>query len=319
MNTGEISFPHLGLYLSNVPRGFTVFGFFIALYAVVIVCGMFLGGCIAAHCAKKEGHDKDLIWDFFVVAIVCSVIGARIYYVAFEWEHYKNDLLSILNLRQGGLAIYGGVIAAFLTIVVYCRVKKLNPWMLADYCMVGMILGQAIGRWGNFFNREVFGEYTDNFLAMRLPIADVRARDITDALASHIGAGENFIQVHRTFLYESLWNLLIFGGLLFWRSRRKFHGEVALFYLGGYGLGRFFIEGIRTDTLFWPGTTVAVSQVLAAILFVGSVAADITIRLLIRSGKIRPELYPGRVQSGTADPAADPKEGTGEEPKAESK
>ncbi|MCR4791129.1 MAG: prolipoprotein diacylglyceryl transferase [Lachnospiraceae bacterium] len=289
MNPTDISFPHLHLYLHNVPQGINVFGFEIKLYAIAVVLGMFAGGSLAAWIAKREGWSKEIIWDFFYYGVFFGVLGARIYYVIFSWDYYKNDFIQVFNIRQGGLAIYGGVIAAFLTVFIYCRVKKLSGLRLLDTCVPGLILGQAIGRWGNFFNREVFGEYTDNVLAMRLPISAVRTRDISEGLMAHIGEGENFIQVHPTFLYESLWNIGVVVLLVcFGQSKlRRFYGEIALLYMAGYGLGRFWIEGIRTDTLFIPGTTLAVSQVLALVMLVGSIIADVVIRYLMSQGKLK--------------------------------
>lgn len=285
MEAMDIVFPNLGIYLHNMPKGFSIFGFEITLYGVLIGIGMLAGILLAAHQAKVAGQNPDIIWDFAIYAIVFSIVGARLYYVAFEWDVYKDDLLSIFNTRQGGLAIYGGVIAAFLTLFIYAKLKKQNPFWIMDACVPGLILGQAIGRWGNFTNREVFGEYTDNLFAMRLPIEAVRARDISENVASHIVEGTNYIQVHPTFLYESLWNVGVLVFLLLYRKHKKFEGELALYYLAGYGLGRAWIEGIRTDTLFIPGTTVPVSQVLAIVLFAGAMLADISIRLWRRKKK----------------------------------
>mgnify|MGYP002510739195 CR=1 FL=1 len=282
MDLMDIAFPHMGIYLRNVPKSFSVFGFEIALYGVIIGLGVLAGILMAAKWAKVTGQDPDIYWDFAIYAVIFSIIGARIYYVIFQWDHYKNNLLSIFNLRQGGLAIYGGVIAAFTTLFIYARCKKQNAFRMADTGVLGLILGQAIGRWGNFTNREVFGEYTDNFLAMRLPIEAVRPGDISENLAAHIVEGTNYIQVHPTFLYESLWNLGILAIMLVYYKHKKFEGEIALLYLGGYGLGRAWIEGIRTDQLFIPGTQVPVSQVLALVLFAGSLIADIAIRSHIK-------------------------------------
>ena len=278
MGNMDIAFPNLGIYLRNVPKSFTVFGFQIALYGVIIALGVLAGVLLAAHVAKLEKLDADVIWDFAIYAIVFSIIGARIYYVVFRWDAYKDNLLEIFNLRNGGLAIYGAVIAAFLTLWIYCRRKKQSFLQLADICVPGLVLGQVIGRWGNFTNREVFGEYTESLLAMRLPTQMVRSGDISEKIAAHMAEGTNYIQVHPTFLYESLWNLALLALLLLWRKHKKFEGEQWLLYLGGYGLGRAWIEGIRTDTLFIPHTTVAVSQVLAVVLFVVSLAADLFIR-----------------------------------------
>ncbi len=284
MDLMDIAFPNLGIYLKNVPKGFSIFGFEIALYGVIIGIGVLCGIMIAARQAKVSGQDPDLYWDFSIYAVIFSIIGARIYYVVFAWDQYKDNLLDIFNIRKGGLAIYGGVIAAFTTLFIYAKIKKQNALRMADTGVVGLILGQAIGRWGNFTNREVFGEYTDNLLAMRLPIGAVRSSDISETIAAHIPEGANYIQVHPTFLYESLWNLGILAIILLYWKHKKFEGEIALLYLGGYGLGRAWIEQIRTDQLFIPGTTVPVSQVLAIVLFVGSVVCDLVVRK--RIGKI---------------------------------
>lgn len=282
MDVTDIAFPHLGIYLNNVPKSFSVFGFQIALYGVIIGIGVLCGVMMAAYVSKKEAMDSDLIWDFAIYAIIFSIMGARIYYVVFQWDMYKGNPISVFNLRNGGLAIYGAVIAAFLTLFIYTRVKKQSFLQMVDVCVPGLILGQAIGRWGNFTNREVFGGYTDNLVAMRLPIDAVRSRDITADVAAYIADGTNYIQVHPTFLYESLWNLALLCLMLIYRKHKKFKGEIWLLYLGGYGLGRFWIEGIRTDQLYLMGTTLPVSQLIAIICVVAAVAADIAVRIRLR-------------------------------------
>ncbi|MCI8528643.1 MAG: prolipoprotein diacylglyceryl transferase [Lachnospiraceae bacterium] len=284
MNVGDIAFPNLGIYLKDVPKSFNVFGFEIALYGLLIGLGVLSGILMAAYIAKATGQNPDVYWDFAIYAVAFSVVGARIYYVIFSWEYYKDNLLGIFNLRNGGLAIYGGVIAAFITLFVYCRIKKQNPLLMGDTAMPGLILGQAIGRWGNFTNREVFGEYYDGLFSMQLPVEAVRARDISENIAAHIPEGANYINVHPTFLYESVWNLLVMTALLIFRKHKKFDGELCLLYLGGYGLGRFVIEGIRTDTLFVPGTTVPVSQVLALLMVFFAIGIDLRMRLKLKKG-----------------------------------
>ena len=279
MNAGDIAFPNLGIYLRDVPKSFSIFGFEIAFYGLLIGIGVLAGILMAAHMAKVTGQNPDEYWDFAIYAVLFSIVGARIYYVVFAWDYYKDDLPGIFRLRNGGLAIYGGVIAAFITLFVYGRLKKRNPLLMGDTCMPGLILGQAIGRWGNFMNREVFGEYYDGLFSMQLPVEAVRARDISENIASHIPDGANYINVHPTFLYESVWNLLVLTALLTFRKHKKFDGELCLLYFGGYGLGRFVIEGIRTDTLFIPGTSLPVSQVLALLMVIFSVAADAVVRV----------------------------------------
>lgn len=278
MDIKDIAFPNLGIYLRNVPKSFSVFGFEIALYGVFIAIGVVAGIFMAARMAKASGQDPEVYWDFSFFAVIFSIIGARIYYVIFYWELYKDNILSVFNIRQGGLAIYGGVIAAFITLFIYAKRKKQNAFVMMDVGVYGLVLGQIIGRWGNFTNREVFGEYTDNLLAMRLPIEAVRMEDISENIASHVISGSNFIQVHPTFLYESLWNVGVLVIMLLFRKYKKFEGEIALVYLGAYGLGRFWIEGIRTDQLYIPGTSLPVSQVIAMACFVLAIGADIVIR-----------------------------------------
>lgn len=285
MNSGDIAFPNLGIYLKNVPVSFSVFGFQIAWYGLIIGIGVMAGLLMAAHVAKKTNQNPDDYWDFAIWAVIFSVIGARIYYVLFSWKDYKDNLIDIFKFRNGGMAIYGAVIAAFVTLFLWCRIKKKNPLLVGDTCMPGLILGQAIGRWGNFMNREVFGDYYNGLFSMQIPVTDVRDRsDITEKIASHIPEGANYINVHPTFLYESVWNLLILFLLLIWRKHKRFDGELCLLYLGGYGLGRFFIEGIRTDTLFLPGTTLPVSQVLALIMVLFSLITDIAVRISLKKG-----------------------------------
>lgn len=285
MNAGDIAFPNLGIYLKDVPKSFSVFGFEIAFYGLIIGIGVLAGILMAVRMAKVTGQNPEDYWDFAIYAVFFSIVGARIYYVIFAWDFYKNDLLSIFKVRNGGMAIYGAVIAAFLTLFVYCKLKKKNPLLMGDTAMPGLILGQAIGRWGNFMNREVFGEYYDGLFSMQLPVAAVRSRDISDNIASHIPEGANYINVHPTFLYESVWNLLIMVLILAFRKHRKFDGELCLLYLGGYGVGRFIIEGIRTDTLFIPGTEIPVSQVLALLMAVFALGADIAVRIKIKKRK----------------------------------
>ena len=275
--TTSINFPNLGIHLENVGKTITVFGFDIAYYGIVIGLGVLAGILIAAFLAKKTGQDPDTYYDLALYAVVLSVIGARIYYVLFSWDSYKHDLLSIFNIREGGLAIYGGVIVAIITVYVYAKVKKIPFGLLTDTAGPGLILGQIIGRWGNFFNREAFGEYTDSLLAMQLPIDAVRNSDITEKMMEHVEVidGIRYIQVHPTFLYESLWNVCILTLMLLWIKHKKFDGQVFLIYLFGYGVGRFWIEGLRTDSLMLFGTGLRVSQALALVLAVGAVVINI--------------------------------------------
>ena len=270
--TMNINFPNLGIYLENVGKTVSVFGFEIAFYGMIIGLSVVAGILMASYMAKKTGQNPDIYYDLAIYAVIFSVIGARLYYVIFSWEYYKDDLLSIFNLREGGLAIYGAVIAAVITVAIFCKIKKLSFGLLADTAVPGLVLGQLMGRWGNFFNREAFGEYTDSLFAMQLPLDAVRNSDVTDMMRRNIEVIYEicYIQVHPTFLYESLWNVGVLVVLLWWRKYKKFDGELLLMYLFGYGVGRFWIEGLRTDQLLIPNTGIAVSQVLALVLVVVS-------------------------------------------------
>ena len=282
MGEMDIAFPNLGIYLTNVPKTIMIGSFGIAIYGVVIAIGMLLGLTLSSKVAARTGQDPDVIWDLGPALLFFSVLGARIYYVIFMWDMYKDDPLQIFNLRGGGLAIYGGIIAGFITIYVYCKVKKQKFPLVLDTVMYGLLVGQILGRWGNFFNREVFGEYTDNLLAMRIPVSMVRERDISASIAAHMTEGTNYIQVHPTFLYEGMWNLMLLIFLLLYLKHKKFDGEIALLYFAGYGIGRAIIESIRTDQLFITGTTIPVSMALGIAMAVVSIAADIVIRAKMR-------------------------------------
>ncbi len=278
MGDMDIAFPNLGIYLRNVPKTIMIGNFGIALYGVVIAIGMILGLTLAARLMKKIGEDPDTIWDLAAYLIIFGIMGARIYYVIFMWDYYKNDPIQILNLRGGGLAIYGGIIAGVVTLWVYCKVKKKSLPVVLDCVVCGLLVGQILGRWGNFFNREVFGEYTDGLFAMRIPVSMVRERDISPLIASHMTEGTNYIQVHPTFLYEGMWNLMLLILLLLYLEHRKFNGEVALLYFAGYGIGRAIIESIRTDQLYITGTNIPVSMVLGIAMAAVSICAILVIR-----------------------------------------
>ena len=280
MNSAEIAFPNIGIYIPHLPKGITIGGFTIAFYGMIIAAGMLSGLWLACHQAQRTGQKKEVDTDFAIYAIIFSLIGARLYYVAFSWENYKDDLLQIFNTRGGGMAIYGAVIAAILTAIIYCKVKKYNFFLLADTAVGGLVLGQIIGRYGNFFNREAFGEYTNSLFAMRLRVDQVNPANITELMKSHMTTvdGVQYIQVHPTFLYESLWNILVLVLILVFTTKKKFNGEIFLLYLVGYALGRVWIEGLRTDQLQIGSTGIAVSQVLSGAIVIVGVVVWICVR-----------------------------------------
>ena len=282
----EINFHNLGIYLDHVGKNISIFGFSIAYYGIVIVTGMMIAIWIAQREAKRTGQNPEQYLDLAMIGIAAGILGARIYYVIFAWDYYKDDLLSIFNIRQGGLAIYGGIICACIAVVIYSRKKKQNFGLLMDTASMSIVFGQIMGRWGNFFNREAFGDYTNNLFAMQLPVSAVRANEITQKMWDHVVTvnGVEYIQVHPTFLYESLWNVGVLLFLFWFRKRKKFNGEVFLMYLIGYGLGRIWIEGLRTDQLLLPVVGLPVSQLLSGCLVVGCTILVVWKRKKISSG-----------------------------------
>lgn len=276
----NINFPNLHIYLEHVGKTISIGGFEIAYYGLTLATAMLAGLLVALYEAKRSGQKQDDYFDLAIIAIICSLIGARIYYVVFAWEKYKDHLLDIFNIRQGGLAIYGGVIAAIITTYLFCKKRKMKFPLVCDTAGLGLVTGQIVGRWGNFFNRECFGGYTDNLLAMQLPVDAVRSAEITESIAAHILTvdGVDYIQVHPTFLYESLWNLALLVFLLWYIRRKKFDGEVFLLYLFGYGVGRFWVESLRTDQLLIPGIGIPVSMVVGAVMAVVSAVWIIVMR-----------------------------------------
>lgn len=247
----EITFPSLGLRL-NPSTGFSIGVLNIKWYGVVIAFGLLLAVLYACRRCKEFGIAVDDLTDGVLAIVPFAVICARAYYCVFNWSQYRDNPVSCLYIWQGGLAIYGGVIGAIIGIAVFCKIKKINMAAVLDLTMLGFLIGQSIGRWGNFFNREAFGYETDSFLRMGL------LNPATGVVTYY----------HPTFLYESLWNLVGFVLLHVMSKRRKFDGQVALGYAVWYGLGRAWIEGLRTDSLYLGNTGVRVSQLLAGISFV---------------------------------------------------
>ena len=285
----SINFPNLHIHLDNVGKSIMIGDFAIAYYGLCIGIGMLGAIMLAEHLAKKTGQDSDRIYSIAMVGILAAIVGARLYFVAFQWDYYKQDLARIFNLREGGLAIYGGILGAVLAVFIYTRIKKWKLGPIADVAAPAIALGQCVGRWGNFFNREAFGGYTNNLFAMQIPVSAVRSGDITPELYQNavVVDGITYIQVHPTFLYESLWNLGVMLLLILYIKHRKFDGEVFLLYLAAYGLGRVWIEGLRTDQLLIPNTTIPVSQLLAAIMIVGATAWIVIKRILNKKNNYR--------------------------------
>lgn len=247
MNYTEISFPSLGITV-DPDKVLQIGPFEIHYYGLLIALGLMLAIVYACRRSKQFGLVADDILDGVLCIVPFAVLCARLYYVVFQWDSYKDDLWSIFAIWEGGLAIYGGVIGAAIGIIVFAKVKKVNVFAVLDITSLGFLIGQSIGRWGNFINREAFGAETDSFFRMGL------LNETTGVVTYY----------HPTFLYESVWNLCGFVLLHFLSKKRKYDGQIALGYLAWYGLGRAMIEGLRTDSLYWGNTDIRVSQVLAA-------------------------------------------------------
>lgn len=254
MNYTTITFPGLGLEL-NPGKFITLGPLTIHYYGLIIAFGLVLAVVYASRRSRQFGLTEDDLLDGVLWVTPFAILCARAYYCAFEWKQYAADPISVLYIWNGGLAIYGAVLGAIVGILVFCKVKKVNAWAVLDLISLGFLIGQGIGRWGNFFNREAFGAPTDSFLRMGL-------------LNSVTGEFEYY---HPTFFYESVWNLAGFVLLHFLSKKRKYNGQVALGYAAWYGLGRAFIEGLRMDSLYWGDFRV--SQVLAAVSCLAAVIA----------------------------------------------
>ncbi|MEZ0535656.1 prolipoprotein diacylglyceryl transferase [Caldicellulosiruptoraceae bacterium PP1] len=246
-----ITFPGLGLKFEINPIAFSIFGIEIRWYGVIISIAFLLGFLLALYNAKKQDFNIEYIYDVVLISTPFAIIFARLYYVVFNFDFYKGNIKEILSIRHGGLAIYGGIIGSLISAFIYSKIKKISLLKLLDICAPSLILGQAIGRWGNFINQEAYGTQTD--LPWRMGVYDINLN--------------KRIEVHPTFLYESVWNFIVFIILfLFFNKKRRFDGQIFLYYIILYALGRFFIEGLRTDSLMIGNYRI--SQVVSIILFI---------------------------------------------------
>ena len=295
---GTISFPGLGLSFNPSRVAFSIGSKPIYWYGIIIAVGFLLAVYYAMKRADQFGLTQDNIIDMLICTVPLAIIGARAYYCLFSWDLYKDDPIRVLYIWEGGLAIYGGVIGAVIGLFLYTKVKKVKTSALLDVGGLGLLIGQSIGRWGNFMNREAFGAQTDSFLRMGL----------TDANGATI-------YVHPTFLYESVWNAIGLLILHFYSKRRKFDGQIFLMYLGWYGLGRMFIEGLRTDSLYVGASNLRVSQLLAGICFL-AVVIFLVYDKIFREHDPR-DLYVNQVAQRKAAEAVEATEAAAEETASE--
>ena len=286
---GAIRFPNLGFEVF-VEKNFSIGNFEIAFYGITMALSMIFGAIIAYYEAKKTGQKVDDYIDYTLFGIIGGIIGARLYYVAFQWDEYKDNLKEIFNLRAGGMAFYGSAIGAILVAIIFCKIKKMKFWKFTDTAVFGLLLGQIIGRWGNFFNREAYGTFKYTVLsksidfsnvgifkkfAMEIPLED--AAIVKNTIERVTEKGITYVHVVPTFLFESVLNLVLLLILTFTKKKKKFNGEIFCRYLMGYGLIRFFIEGFRADQLTFHG--IAVSQALSLAMFVVGLVVTLVLRI----------------------------------------
>lgn len=279
--TEVLSFPALGLSFNINRVAFQIGPFTVYWYGILIAIGVALALTYAMSKARKSGVHPDRFIDVIMGGFVGGIIGARLYYVVFEWDYYKENLGEIYKIWNGGLGIYGGLIGALLVAFLMCKWRKVKVLPVFDLASMGFLIGQSIGRWGNFFNIEAFGSNTNLPWGMTSDKIMYFLAANADKLKEQ---GVNIVindPVHPTFLYESLWCALGFVLLNFYFKRRRFDGEIFLLYTAWYGFGRFFIEGLRTDSLVIGA--VRVSQVLAAVLMFAAIIIEIIVRYRIAS------------------------------------
>ena len=279
----EIVFPHLGFDVHVKSTAFSIFGLDVQWYGIMIVIGILLAMTFAYRNMRRVGIDSDRATDAIIGGILGALVGARAYYVIFNWDEYKDDLPSIFNTREGGLAVFGGLIGAVIVGGIICKIRKVKFLPMMDLCGVGFLIGQCLGRWGNFFNQEAFGKNTDSLFCM----SGGRVQQWIALNYNTLGSYNEGVTmdaayaVHPCFLYESAWCLLgaVLLGITLYKWR-KFDGQIILMYMIWYGFGRFFIEGLRTDSLTIG--SLRVSQALSAVICVASL-----IILIVKLGKVK--------------------------------
>lgn len=291
----EIQFPKLGWTFRIDPTAFKIGSLEVQWYGLIITLGLILAFIYCFPKMKRFGLDSDRTIDAVLGGIIGGLVGARLYYVIFNWDQYKDDLKSIFNTREGGLAIYGGIIGALAVGLLICKIRKVKMLPMLDITCIGFLIGQGVGRWGNFVNQEAFGGKTDSFLGMTGGRIQEYIFENSASLGGSLTAEGSGIMnlelypVHPCFLYESVWCLLGFVLLAFWSKRRKYDGQLLLMYMAWYGAERFFVEGLRSDSLYIG--SIRVSQALSALIFVVSVILQIVMFSRIRRDPERYVLY----------------------------
>lgn len=256
-----VRFPNLGFLFEYEDRTFSVLGFDITIYGILMAVSLLIGLGMILLCARWQKLNLNLCLGASISALVGGVIGGRLYYIAFSWSQFSGKSWKILcDIRSGGMSIYGAILGGVLVAALFCRLSRTSFWKMADIVCMGLLSGQIIGVWGNFFNREAFGEYTDSLFAVGLPMDSVQKSAVTKLMKQHLVTFRDmdYIQVHPLFFYESLWCLFLLCVLLVYTRKKKFQGEIFMRYLAGYGLGSAGIEWLRADKFCIPGTKVSV-------------------------------------------------------------
>jgi len=288
-----VEFPGLwGLKFTIDRVAFEIFGISIFWYGIIIAAGFLLAVLLGMRDSRKFGLEPDTVIDLVLFAAPVAIVCARLYYVIFSWDSFKDNLLQVFNTRRGGLAIYGGVIGALVVAYIFAKKKKIGVLKLFDFGVPYLVLAQAIGRWGNFVNQEAFGVNTTLPWGMTSDTIRQELFNNMDRLAAMGIKVDPNLPVHPTFLYESLWDLAVFFFLIWFRKRKKLEGEVFFLYMILYGVGRFWIEGLRTDSLMLGN--LRISQLLSAVF-----AVALAIAFFLRRKKIRETQE--EVEIGTSD------------------
>lgn len=305
----KIAFPGLGISEFEINRvAFSVFGVEIYWYALLITCGIALAVYYTKYRSEREWVSVDNLLDIAMATVILGVIGARLYYVLTSLDSGSyNTLKDWINIRNGGLGIYGGIIGGAIGLIAMSKIRKANVFAVLDSAAPGVMIAQAIGRWGNFCNGEAFGspivdgQITYAFLGPEktYPVGEshilYKLRMAVESGTTHADGYRGMVEVQPTFLYESLWNLLGFVLINILYKKKKFNGQIALMYFAWYGFGRMFIEGLRTDSLFIPGTGIRISQMLGLVLFLAAVAVLVVGFVFAGKGKLAKSLVPNYV------------------------
>lgn len=272
LNAVSVRFPHIGINVNDLIRSFNIFGFEVPVYGVLVVLGIVAGMGLVIFEARRTWQDVDGYINMGICIILMGIIGGRLFNVIFMWDYYSHNLLQIFNIHNGGLSMYGGIIAAVITGIVFAAIKKISFLKMADTACLGLVLGQAIAGWGGFFGREAFGTYTDSLFAMQIKYDEVKGvmnQKILDHLIRY--GGELYIQVHPVFLYESLWCFILFAVIMVCKRFKKFDGEVFIWYIAGYSIGKVWTEYFKADRFMIPGIGIPPVMVLASVIALVSV------------------------------------------------